>query len=57
MRVSPFIRWMRPETDEHERPAEDWPMPTRDVLLMLERVPAWGSAEPPELAAPPRPAA
>lgn len=48
---------MAPETDEHQRPAEDWPMPTRDVLLTLRRVPTWGWTEPQELGADPRPAA
>jgi len=48
---------MTSETDEHQRPAEEWPMPTRDVLLTLQRVPAWGSSEPPKLAGDSRPAA
>ncbi|MDE3190295.1 MAG: hypothetical protein KGL94_05685 [Acidobacteriota bacterium] len=56
-RVPPLIRWMAPETDEHQRPAEDWPMPTRDVLLTLQRLPDWGLAEPQERAADQRPAA
>jgi hypothetical protein len=38
---------MTPEAEELQ-PIDDWPMPTREVLRMLQRGPACGSIEPAE---------